>query len=243
MLSLGLVLSTLLFANTLALAQLDASTTPAFEPRIEPTEDTGGTGSRGPVRDDGTCIADSDRITLLVPPTSPLMTAAWPGFIAVLPPVTDETVSRGELRIFDDEGTLYRSTFPLPEGGGTLELSPPAIPDLQADVAYQWSVRILCHEVDNTKNPISVGTFRLAEPTPEVQSALGDDTCEQHPALCASDGIWYDPLAGVFEARLADPDNPELDAAWISLLESAELGEYVEVPLVGRWVFEESQTE
>lgn len=243
MLSLGLVLSTLLFANTPTLAQLDTSTMPAFEPRIEPTEDTGGTGSRGPVRDDGTCIADSDRITLLVPSTSPLVTAALPGFIAVLPPVKDETVDRGELRIFDEEGTLYRSTFPLPEGSGTLELLPPAIPELQADVTYQWSVRILCDEVDNTKNPISMGTFRITEPTPEVQIVLGDDTCREKPALCASDGIWYDSLVGVFEARLADPDNPELDAAWRSLLESAELGAYAEVPLVGRWVFEESQTE
>ncbi|MDC0835935.1 DUF928 domain-containing protein [Geitlerinema sp. CS-897] len=239
MFSLGFVLAIALTASGSALAQLDGDY-PAFEPRVEPTEDgTRGTGTRGPVRDGGTCIADGAEIVLLVPSDSPLTTEALPGFLAVLPLVTESGVDRGELRIFDEEGSLYRATFPLPETEGAIALTPPEIPDLEPGTTYDWSVRILCDEFDNSSNPISVGQFRIAEPTPDVRDALGDDTCTERAALCARDGIWYDPLVGVFEARLADPDNDDLDAAWKSLLESAELGEYAELPLVGRWTFDE----
>ncbi|MGC9504891.1 DUF928 domain-containing protein [Baaleninema sp.] len=239
MFSFSFILAIALVAKGSTLAQLDGNY-PAFEPRVEPTQDgTRGTGTRGPVRDGGTCIAEGAEIALLVPANSPLTTEALPGFLAVLPLVTEEGVDRGELRIFDEEGSLYRSTFPLPDTGGTIALSPPEIPELEPDVTYNWSVRILCNEVDNSQNPISVGEFRIVEPTPEVRDALGSDSCTERPALCARDGIWYDSLEGLFEARLADPDNEELDAAWKSLLESAELGEYAEIPLVGRWAFDE----
>lgn len=69
---------------------------------------------------------------------------------------------------------------------------------------------------------------------------LGDATCREQPALC-SDGIciWYDSLVGLFEARLADRDRRDLEAAWLSLLESAALDEYANVSLVGRWMFNE----
>lgn len=45
----------------------------------------------------------------------------------MLPPVEDAAVDRGQLRIFDSEGTLYESTFTLPDEAGAIQLSPPAI--------------------------------------------------------------------------------------------------------------------
>ncbi|MBO9999565.1 MAG: DUF928 domain-containing protein [Cyanobacteria bacterium SID2] len=259
MISLGFIASIALIAGASQLVTFETpSTTPSdlksteeetnaletgglrFTPRdLEPTEgETGGTGARGTLRSGDSCVVPDENIVLLAPPQSPLATAMFPGFLAVLPP-RSRPVDRGELRIMDDEGTLYRARFLLPDNPGVVQLPMSEIPELEPGVPYEWSVMILCDESDYGQNPIGVGYFYLAEPTPEVRATLGDETCSEQIDLCANDGIWYDPVAGLFEARLANPDDETLAADWQSLLESVDLGDYASKPLVGSLELEE----
>lgn len=241
--SLGLVLS-LLGAIAPATAQINPEL-PAFEPRTEPTEGgTRGTGSGTTSRDGGVCIDPSDRITPLVPEGSPLTTDTLPGFVAILPPVKPGAGTPvGKLEIFEvpmGDGILYEATFPLPETPGMVKVSPTAIAEaeLEPGKIYGWAILIVCNDGLNGFVE-GVGQFRIAEPTPEVSERLGESTCREEPALCARDGIWYDPLAALFDAKLSDPEGVEIDAAWRSLLESAGLGEYAEVPLAGSFVLDD----
>jgi len=223
---------------------------PAFEPRIDPTEEgTQGTGSRGASRypPGESCIDEGD-LKLLVPSVNPLATPALPGFLAVVPSTDNADRGRfvlyGPAEVDSDSSlsfpapsdslhgeTLYAATFPLPEESGVVRLSPPELPVLEPNITYRWSISILCN--DDT-NPFKTSEFRIAEPSLEVRDRLGDATCSEAPALCASDGIWYDPLVSLFEARLANPDDADLEAAWFSLLESAGLADYAGVRLVDR---------
>jgi len=236
--SLGLVLSTLLGAIAPATAQINPEL-PAFEPRTEPTEEgTRGTGSGTTSRDGGVCLDPGDRITPLVPEGSPLTTNTLPGFVAILPPAKSGVGTPvGRLEIFEipmGGGNLYEATFPLPDTPGMVKISPATLAEagLEPGKTYGWAIMMVC-DVGFVEG---VGEFRIAEPTPEVSDRLGEATCSDEPALCASDGIWYDPLVALFEAKLADPDSAEIDAAWRSLLESAGLGEYADVPLAGSLV-------
>lgn len=234
--ALGAMVLVLWGAIVPATAQINPEL-PAFEPRIDSTDGgTRGTGSRDTTRNGGMCLNPSDRIVLLTPAESPLTTDRLPGFLAILPPVADETVDFGKLEIYDRQGMLlYEETFPLPDTPGTVKFSPSDIEtvELEPGVTYNWSVAILCHPIEGY-NPVSTGQFRIAEPSLEVRDRLGDATCSEAPALCASDGIWYDPLVSLFEARLANPDDADLEAAWFSLLESAGLADYAGVRLVDR---------
>lgn len=53
----------------------------------------------------------------------------------------------------------------------------------------------------------------------ELQAAKPGDRAY----LYAANGIWYDALATLYQARLSSPDDPLLSQSWAELLKSVEL--------------------
>jgi Domain of Unknown Function (DUF928) len=69
--------------------------------------------------------------------------------------------------------------------------------------------------------------------TPEQQQELSRlTTPEQQWNFYIQHEIWYDALAILEELRLQNPENPTLNQRWNQMLESIELGELANQPLL-----------
>lgn len=141
---------------------------------------------------------------------------------------------------FDVEGdrdteAVYTAEIPIPDKGGLLSHQLPAGEyQLEEGQMYHWYVVIPCESTGLAEYDFSDGFIertnaanlpvdlnaRLATIDPRDRLALGD--------AYADAGVWHEALYYLAQARNADPNNPEIQARWESLLNAANLGEYSE---------------
>lgn len=204
----------------------------------KPEERTEGGGSR----QDTYCLQDAtsgnlanfpssqSSLILLVPPNNfGLTTAKRPKLWIDLP----ETSARQVVLSIREEGeegkTHHSKTFiPITGDSAIIGLQPsPDSPPLEVGKTYQWSVVLVCGEKPSPNDPaFETWVSRVDTPEPINQGS----TLEQ-AAWYGEQGIWYDALTSLIQARRAQPHNQDLIGIWTDFLESGGLKEIASEPL------------
>ena len=193
----------------------------------KPEERTAGGGSRY----DDHCLQDAtsadlanspssqSSLMLLVPPTNfGLTIAERPKLWIDLP----ETSARQVVLSIREEGTTHHSKTSIPITGesGIISLQPSLdSPSLEVGKTYQWSVVLVCGEKPGPNDPaLETWVRRVDSPEPINQgSAL------EQAAWYGEQGIWYDALTSLIQARRSQRNNQDLIDIWADFLESGGL--------------------
>ena len=103
--------------------------------------------------------------------------------------------------------------------------------DLEVGKSYQWSVMMDCEPQDGQVSSIE-GLVERVEETSTLRRALSaaKSPIAQTEAY-AREGIWFDALNIVAQERMK-ADRPELQAAWMQLLQDVDKLEVADTPLM-----------
>lgn len=103
---------------------------------------------------------------------------------------------------------------------------------LESDRLYRWQLTLDCPRTDSDPTVNSIVVRR--EVDPELTEQLDNALPEERINLLATHGLWYDTLTDLAQLRASDPQNPELETAWVELLQHpvVALDDMVEMPLI-----------
>jgi Domain of Unknown Function (DUF928) len=201
----------------------------------KPTK-TSGAGSRG-----GACIQSSPvaapAVSAHASATPPLMAlmpvvntgltvAEHPSFWVYIP----ETPAKQVVLSLRENGSKPHSQtfFDISEAPGVISLSlPQSVPALEVGKTYQWAVTLICGAKPSPNDPMIVSWVSRAASAPATQP-----TALERAAAYGRQGIWFDALTALAQARRSQPDQPELQATWANFLSSAGLQVIVSEPLL-----------
>lgn len=171
----------------------------------------------------GVCISSCPIVKPLLPLTNIGLTlAASPKIFVYL---SQTTASKAEFFLIDptNEDILYEATFSLPSQSGIISFNIPEdanSPKLTVGKKYRWYFVIVRDRDDRSADIIAEGSIQRVELNSTVASQLKKAPPEDHPAIYAAAGIWFETLASLAELRRSYPNDPGLAAAWKNLLES-----------------------
>jgi Domain of Unknown Function (DUF928) len=201
----------------------------------KPTK-TSGAGSRG-----GKCMQASPVETSASPsvkalaklPFMALMPVSNSGLTSVEHPsfwiYVPETSAKRMILSLRENGLKPHSQtfFNIPETPGVMSLSlPQSAPALEVGKTYQWAVALICAEKPSPNDPAIVSWIsRIASAPPTQPNPL------EQAAIYGKQGIWFDALAALGQARRSQPNQSELQATWADFLTSAGLQAIVSEPL------------
>jgi hypothetical protein len=163
----------------------------------------------------------------LVPTTNRGLTlAARPTFWIYLPATTAKQV----VLSLREEGTKHHSQtfFPITRTSGIISLQPSedSFP-LEVGKTYQWAVVLICGERPNPNDPaIASWVRRVARTQPTNQG-----TALARAAWYGEQGVWYDALDSLAEARRSQSNNQSLIVIWTDFLNSVGLKAIATEPL------------
>lgn len=195
-----------------------------------------GTGNLegGAARGGNTCSQDSKAKALLPQTLIGLTTSASPKFFVYL----DKTSApKAEFILTDpdnDGQIVYETTLSIPNKSGVISFGlPENSSKLEAGKKYHWSFAVICDASDRAADIVVEGDIQRVATPPSLAQALKGANPADRPILYANEGMWFDALKSLAELRAASPNNPDFAADWQALLESAELREISQAPVIG----------
>lgn len=228
-LALGLTLTN----TTLSLAQnqtLSSSLPLSWDfspPKTGQPDNREGGATRGP-EDENQCLSSPQDFIPLIPPSGKgLTSAAYPTFFWFLPPNSGEKLrftlqnKQGielyvaELKLNKTQQQPQLMSLKLPSNLG---LSP-----LEIGTEYHWQLTLIC----NTSNDldfirVQANVERIATNSDFI-SNLKNASLENQVKIYADARLWYDTIKTMLQLRRLQPQNPDLNSAWVSLLHSVGL--------------------
>jgi hypothetical protein len=188
----------------------------------------------------GQCMAGNQPLTALVPSEGSnqlqgaaaigLTTASHPTFWFYVP--TALTPDRpAEFLLLDADGNYLHTTLltGTPTDGIVQVTLPTTAAPLATGQTYRWALQLLCE----TGDAVDVwGEIQRVDLPSALQSQLATASTRDRAALYAAHGIWYDALTTLAELRRSDPDNTPIAADWQSLLQSVNLPNVANAPLL-----------
>ncbi|MEO0455118.1 MAG: DUF928 domain-containing protein [Cyanobacteria bacterium P01_A01_bin.114] len=192
--------------------------------RWTPSEDrgqVGGTLSGGRRGQEAACetTEDSTQLTLLVPSSgeSLLTTVANPTFSWH---IATQTATEMEFVLFDPRqaAPIYSQTVQA-NTRDLISVSLPMDKALEAGIRYRWTVIANCP--DGTNREIYTRSFIERQDRATLDQVLINSSSLDQAVAYAAEGIWYDALGQLLDARSQEPDNIKVQAALESLLHQA----------------------
>jgi hypothetical protein len=190
---------------------------------------TTGAGSRGGQcpQDAAISTANTPPLMALVPTTNKGLTLAErPTFWVYLP----KTFAKQVVLSIREEGTKDHSQtfFPITETSGLISLTPPPnSPPLEVGKTYQWAVVLVCGERPSPNDPAIASWVRRVAPSQPTNQG----TALEQAAWYGEQGIWYDALDSLAEARRTQANNKALAGIWTDFLNSVGLEVIATEPL------------
>lgn len=230
-LSLGLVLNPVAGAVSAVdtAVNLRADTLVLFEPPTDDRVDDSRGGASRPA--EVKCIRDRSYalpLTALIPQSGVGLTVEPHPTLMVYVPTTTATHAHLTLRDADTRG-LYQSRIKIPQTGGVLQIQLPAdSPELAVDETYGWSLALLCQPTQ-TDMPIASGQIRRVELSDDVQEP---SSLLAQASIYGQFGVWHDMLATLATLRQSQPDDQELVASWVQVLQAENLGAIANTPFL-----------
>ncbi|KAM3113945.1 DUF928 domain-containing protein [Phormidesmis sp. 146-33] len=93
-------------------------------------------------------------------------------------------------------------------------------PTLEVGKTYQWAIVLVCGDRPSPNDPVVSAWVRREQPTKQ----LSLQTTLQQAAQYGKQGIWYDALTTLAEAKRSQPNNADLDKTWASFLTQPTVG-------------------
>jgi hypothetical protein len=154
-------------------------------------------------------------------------TASHPTLWFYVPFGKTDNTPQVEFVLQDSKGTLFYST-PIrpPEQPGIISIQiPETMAPLEVKQLYRWELRIQCDPVLFVNGWIE----RVADPT--GNRARQTLSLVQRAQLYAANGIWYDALTVLGQARRQKLQDADLKELWRGLLAEVELQDFATQPI------------
>jgi len=182
----------------------------------------------------GTCLRGPKLLMPLTPIDSFSTTASnSPTFFWYVPKTAAQTA---EFALLDEnDRTLYKTIVNLPGTPGVLSVTLPASVTtsvLTVGKDFYWQLSILCDPNQPSINPFVEGVVQRLKPTAALTSQLKKASLHDRSALYASNGIWQDAIATLAQERCAKPQDQRVATSWVRLLQSVQLEDYAQDPLM-----------
>jgi hypothetical protein len=128
---------------------------------------------------------------------------------------------------------VYRQAVALPKQPGVIAVHlPDSVPPLETGVPYQTYFTVKCGNSRSSQSDFVKGWVQRIALSPTVANQIATAKPHDRPAIHANNGLWFDALTTIAELRLKQPNDVKLLAEWQSLLESANLSDVADQPLV-----------
>lgn len=122
-----------------------------------------------------------------------------------------------------DENILYQQIFTLSNTPGILRISlPDHISGLKINQAYRWVFSIVCNPSNRSGDATVNGWIERVESTALIPNFETVDIRKRY-LLYANSLFWFDAINELVSLRETYPKDPELEAAWNSLLKTLNL--------------------
>jgi hypothetical protein len=89
------------------------------------------------------------------------------------------------------------------------------------DQSYQWAVVLICGDRPSPNDPFVTGWIRRVAPPPATNKS---QTPLERAASYGEQGIWYDALTTLAEARRSQPADSTLEKIWVDFLTEPSVG-------------------
>jgi hypothetical protein len=149
-------------------------------------------------------------------------------------PYDNSTNFSAEFVLQDIEGNdIHRQVVVLPKQAGVVGVDlPDSVAPLKPGVLYQTYLTVKCGSNRPSQSEFVKGWVQRTTLSPELANQIAAAKPQDRPAIYASNGLWFDALTTIAELRLQQPNDATLLAEWQSLLESVNLGDVANQPLV-----------
>ncbi len=158
--------------------------------------------------------------------------AAYPTFWFYIPVKTG--IAEFVLKETVTQTVLYKHKFPITQGHGIVSYQPPETkPPLEVGKAYQWEFSFFCNP-NSQPNFFLRGVVARTVASGDLQQELEEAEPQKKVEIYARSGLWYEAITLLAKLRQADPQNEELAADWMSLLqdEDVNLGSVTQEPIL-----------
>lgn len=186
---------------------------------------TAGAGSRQDKQcpQDITAVSTDSFITPLVPNNNYGLTVAQrPTFLVYLP----KTSAKQLVLSIKEEGIKHHSqTFiPITQSSGIIKVKPSEdTPPLEVNKNYQWAVVLVCGERPGPNDPFVASWVRRVAPSNFSSQNLAQKTPLEQAAWYGEQGIWYDALVALAEAKQIQSNQYPMAQIWDNFLSSVGL--------------------
>ena len=182
------------------------------------------------------CSTAPTALTALIPQSTMGQTiSAKPTFFYYLPVALDKTV---QFELADErDKTLYKKSFRMVTSrAGVVSVSLGSdenSPALEVGKNYQWYFTIKCNPKNSTDDVLVSGWINRTALAPTVKTEL-DRSSDSRAKLTifAQQRLWYEYLATLAQLRIESPSDASLALKWLEVLNSVELGNIAQEPLV-----------
>lgn len=144
--------------------------------------------------------------------------------------VNPNTGKQAKFRMVDEDSgkDIYETNFSLPNQAGIVRISLPKSVKLQTKKTYIWQFRVICDGKAKDKDQFVEGLIETKSLTSAQMTKIQQlkQPLEQ-AKLYAEYGIWAETVD-----ILTSDNNPDLQKAWKQLLESVELKEVANYPII-----------
>lgn len=98
-------------------------------------------------------------------------------------------------------------------------------PGLATGKEYRWTVSVICNVKRPSENTNAYAWIKRIPKTPELKQNLEGKKKQQQAAVYAQRGIWYDTVACLLEALVAQPNNTKIHENLLLILRKNGLSE------------------
>lgn len=182
----------------------------------------------------GGCLLNQPSLTALMPKTNFGYTVqAQPTFLWFVP---ESTATTAEFILWDeDDSEIYRTMIQLPTTAGIVRVSLPtddSAPTLETGKDYRWSFAIVCDPEDRSGDLLTEGWVQRKDLDSQLENRLAQATPLDRATLYARAGVWYEAISTLADLRQAQPNSSTVTNRWRTLLNSVELGEFANQPIL-----------
>lgn len=181
----------------------------------------------------GCMTAGSEQLVALIPEKEALTTAEYPTLFFYVPQHSSQSV---EFVLLDNQDReIYKTNITPNTKAGIVRLDLakfPNIPALKNNQKYHWYFSLVCQAEDRSGDKYVEGFIEKIELDPFLAGELKAANTRDRASLYAANGIWYDALAALYQARQSNLQDPALLKGWADLLNSVGLKTVAQKPLL-----------
>lgn len=149
-------------------------------------------------------------------------------------PYAAQDIKYMEFLLIDEtkKETIYHTAVQLAQQPGIIKVTIPSTPEyaLKLNHTYYWRLNLNCKSSSTNQPDFVRGWVRRVPSNPQLDS---QNSVNLNRYLgYRKNNIWYDAITELAELWFINPNNPELNQAWIELLKELGFEDIISEPLV-----------